>query len=58
MIGQKQPKTKTIQKKDYTKSGKPLTELEFNSMVKESEQSGYMTLDEFKKKCRTLLITK
>jgi hypothetical protein len=58
MIGQKQPKIKTIQKKDYTKSGKPLTELEFNSMVKESEQSGYMTLDEFKKSCRTLLTKK
>jgi len=58
MIGQKQPKSKAIQKEDYTKSGKPLTELEFNAMVKESEQSGYMTLDEFKKKSRTLLNTK
>ena len=58
MIGQKHPKIKTVEKKDYTKSGKPLTELEFIAMAKESEQSGYMTLDEFKKKCRILLTTK
>lgn len=48
-------KKKVKHTEEYTKKGKPITEREFDSMVKESDESGYMTLDEFKKKCRSLL---
>jgi hypothetical protein len=49
---------KAIKTKDYTKSGKPLTELEFIAMINESEKSGYIPLDEFRKKCQILLNSK
>jgi hypothetical protein len=58
VIEQKHSKKKAIKTKDYTKPGKPLTELDFFAMVKESEESGYMPLEEFKKKCQMLLNSK
>jgi hypothetical protein len=58
VIKQKHTRKKAEQAKDYTKPGKPLTELEFLAMVNESEESGYMPLDDFKKKCQMLLNSK
>jgi len=49
VIEQKHTKKKVIKTKDYTNPGKPLTELEFIAMVNESEESGYLPLDELKK---------
>jgi hypothetical protein len=56
MISIKEVKTKRI--KSYTQPGKPLSTEEFGIMVKEADESGYMTPDEFKKKCRELRNTK
>jgi hypothetical protein len=37
--------------KSYTQPGEPMSEGEFENMVRESEKSEYLTPDEFKKKC-------
>jgi hypothetical protein len=52
MVSIKEAKAK--QTKSYTKPGKPLSSEEFVAMVKEADESGYMTPDEFKKKCHEL----
>ena len=56
MISTKVVKTK--RDKSYTKLGKPLSTEEFSTMVKEADGSGYMTPEEFKKKCLELRNTK
>ena len=56
MISTKDVKTKRA--KSYTQVGKPLSTEEFSAMVKEADESGYMTPEEFKKKCRELRNTK
>ena len=56
MISIKAAKTKEAT--GYTQPGKPLSAEEFSAMVKEAEESGYMTTDEFKKKCQQLRNTK
>jgi len=55
---QKHSKKKAINTKDYSRPGKSLTELEFVAMVKESEESGYISLHEFKNKCKMFLNSK
>ncbi len=53
-----QKKTKITRLKDYTQPGKAMSDQEFISMVRESDESGYMTPEEFKKKCLELRNTK
>lgn len=54
---EKEPK-KAKQKDNYSKIGQPLTTEEFVAMVKDADESGYLSIDEFKKKCQALLHSK
>jgi hypothetical protein len=51
----KKSKKKLTHKEDFTKRGKEFSEVEFDNMVKEGDESGYLTSEELKKKCLSLL---
>jgi Ca2+-binding EF-hand superfamily protein len=57
MLLQKQKKTNKSGKeaKDYSGPGKPMTNEEFRDLVQEADASGYISSEEFKKKCQALL---
>jgi Ca2+-binding EF-hand superfamily protein len=55
MVKQKSDTQKHTPKLTYTQRGKPLTEEEFDNLVREADESGYLTPEEFKKKCQILL---
>ena len=57
---QKVPKAKSDRqrKENYLQSGDLLTKEEFISMVNEADASGYISSEEFKKKCQALLRSK
>jgi hypothetical protein len=59
MVLTKKSKTKEIKKStSYIQPGVELDSHAFDSIVREAESSGYMTSEEFKKKCQNLLHTK
>ncbi len=59
MVLTKKSKKKEIKKStSYTQPGAELDSHTFDSIVREAESSGYMSSEEFKKKCQNLLHTK
>ncbi|MBS1556686.1 MAG: hypothetical protein JSU09_17340 [Bacteroidetes bacterium] len=55
MVKQKSAAQKPTPKLTYTQRGKPLTGEEFDNLVRDADESGYLTPEEFKKKCQLLL---
>jgi len=59
MVLPKRSKKKEFKKStSYIQPGAELDSQTFDSIVKEAESSGYMTSEEFKKKCQNLVHTK
>jgi hypothetical protein len=58
MLLQKEKKKIGKRKSNYILKGNPITSEEFITLVNESDESGYLSLEEFKKKCLSLMHSK
>lgn len=57
MVKQKSDTQKHTPKLTYTQRGKPLTEEEFDNLVREADESGYLTPEELKKNAKSFSIS-